>query len=580
MKHSCGEGELHRRTIILQKMIIPDKASEMYIRGGEISFGRIALKKGEKLTLDTYFNAFCFTKYRQYTSVENVSFGISANGSLAIKLMLFDGANEYCVTKGEGSLSAKLSELPENGILYPEITAIDDCTIMGGEFFSECTPNDISVCVAICTYKREEYVLRNINLLRSYNFSYIDKVFVSDNGQTLDCAALSDEFVSVLPNKNYGGSGGFTRGLIEANDGGFSHIILMDDDVSFHPETLEQMTVFVSLLKNAYINCWFSTGMLPLDQPWVQYELGAEWDGKKAIVHKHNVDIRDRHILCDNLINPDVGYGGWWTLLMPVSVTKNGLPYPFFIKFDDVEYGLRKPQDTEIITMNGIAVCHEAFDAKKNFVLDYYNLRNELTVNALYGKYGSFGAAKRFLYEVAKDLCLYRYDVIPLALKAAKDFLSGADFFLETDEELLNRELIEAAPKMKKLSDIPQWNEEMRCDKHKLDKRVSAIMLLTLGGHIIPSFLLKRQVNAVPLSGTGAKDCFLRKAVIQYQPGSDRGLLTKRSLAKFLKYGVLGCLTALRILLGFNRVKKELPVSKGKITSFDFWRAHLGISQE
>lgn len=564
-----------RRTMVLQKVIIPDQAAEMYVRGGRISSGRIFLKKGEKLTLDTYYNAFCFTKYRQYTTVENVGFRISAEGACEVNLVIFDGSSERCAAPGTSGI--KLSEFPEGGILYPEITALEDCMITGGEYVSECEPAEISACVAICTYKREQYVLRNMEILRSYGFSFIDRVFVVDNGNTIGRSYLSDGFISVLANRNYGGSGGFTRGLIEAKDGGFSHVILMDDDVDFHAETLEQMTTFVSLLKKEFSDSWFSAGMIPLDQPWIQYELGAEWNGSSATVHKHNADIRDRRTLCENLVNPGVGYGGWWTLLMPVIVTDNGLPYPFFIKFDDVEYGMRRRSETEIITMNGIAVRHEAFDKKKNIVLDYYNLRNELVVNAVYGKTSASGAAKRFLYEVAKDLCLYRYEAVLLALRAARDFLSGAEFFQTTDEEQLNRELIQSAPQMKRLSDIPQWSEELRCDQHELDKGFSVPMALTLGGHLVPSIFLSNQVNAVPISKTGAKDCFLRKRVIQYQLGGDMGLPTRRSFAKFLKYGFLGGVMTIRVLFGYSGARKKLLLCKSKITSFDFWRIHLDI---
>jgi len=518
--------------MVLQQMIIPDRDTELYFSGGAVCSGAISLKSGETVSFGTYYNSFCYSKYLQYTVADRVSFTAEASGSVSARLMCFDGTEHSCIAKSSGcTVSAELAQLPQAGYIYAEVTAHDDCLIRSAAYSADCTPRDISVCIAVCTFRREEYVLRNIERLRAFDFTCIDRVFFSDNGNTLDREGLSDGFITVLQNKNYGGSGGFTRGLIEAKEGGFTHVILMDDDVEFHPETLEQMTVFVSLLKEDYRNSWFSAAMIPLDAPWRQFELGAEWNGKEAEVHKHDLDIRSPQALFDNLTNPDVQYGGWWTLLMPLSVTDNGLPYPFFIKFDDVEYGMRKPRGTEIITMNGIAVRHEAFDRKKSFVLDYYNLRNELIVNALYGKCGAFGAARRLMYELMKHLCLYRYDNIPLVLRAARDFLRGVDFFLETDEEQLNSALIAAAPKLLSLTQLGGWQEDMRCDEHILDKRISLPMILTLGGHLIPSFALKKQPSAVPLSRTGAVDCFGKASVIQYQPGGDNGFASKRSFA-------------------------------------------------
>ncbi len=562
----------------LQSVILPEneRYTELYHRG------KLTLSAGDLLSFDTYYNSFCFTKYREYTTAKDVRFDCRLTGRARVELCVFDGG-EHIVCGGvfseSASLSAAFSELPEKGYLYPKITAVTEVGFLSGEYSAECCAESISCCIAICTYKRERFVLDNTKLLREHQFSFIDRVFVIDNGNTLYADQLTDDFIKVLPNRNYGGSGGFTRGLIEAHDGGYSHVILMDDDVQFHPQTLEQMTVFVSILASGCRNHWFSTGMLPLDCPCRQFELGAEWDGRQAIVHKHDADILDRSALLDNLDNPQVEYGGWWTLLMPVSAMNKGLPYPFFIKFDDVEYGMRKSPDTQIITMNGIAVRHEAFDRKKSFVLDYYNLRNELVVNATYGKYGAFGAARRFLYEAAKQLCLYRYDNMPLVLRAVNDFLAGTDFFLSCDEESLNKELMSTAPKLLPLKDIPGWNESLRCDEHKLDKHITPAMAITLGGHLIPAFMLKNECSAVPLSRTGEADCFRKRSVIQYQLGGDMGTLTKRSFARFIKYSFISAGTAVKLLCRFSGTAKQFRDNSGALRTFEFWRAHLGIEK-
>ncbi len=562
--------------MLLQSLIIPEKTqySELYYRG------KTELAAGGAVSFDTYYNSFSYTKYCDYTSVERIVFNCRFSGTARVELCVFDGG-EHIICGGEFSdgaeLSAEIILLPKNGFLYPRITAASDVTFECGEYSADCIPTDISCCIAICTYKRESFVLRNTALLRAAEFSFIRRVFVVDNGNTLNSAALSDGFIEVLYNRNFGGSGGFTRGLIEAKDGGFTHVILMDDDVEFHPQTLEQMTVFISLLKEKYRKSWFSAAMIPLDDPSCQFELGAEWNGKRSVVHKHNANILDRTTLLDDLDNPNVEYGGWWTLLMPVSVTDGGLPYPFFIKFDDIEYGMRKPEDTQIITMNGIAVRHDAFDKKKSFVLDYYNLRNELVVNAVYGKYGGAGAAKRFMYEIAKHLSLYRYDNIPQVFRAAGDFLAGAEFFLSCDEEKLNGELIKSVPKLSPLGDICGWDESLRCDDHVLDKRLSPAMILTLGGHLIPVFMLKNEISAVPISRTGAVDCFGKRAVIQYQLGGGAGILAKRSFGKFLRYSFASVGMVFRLIFGFEKAKKSFIEKKDILCSEKFWRDHLGI---
>ncbi len=567
------------KALKLQSIIIPQQNFEAYFRGGEINNGEICLKADETLTTDTYYNGFCYTKYRDYTTVTSVRLLLEFNGSVRVKLMCFDGEKEHCVGENDGRnpLTAELSQLPEKGILYFSVTATEDSVISGAVYTADRASDDIKTCVAICTYKREQYVLHNLELLRSYKFSHIKRVYVSDNGNTLDVEGLSDGFIRILPNRNFGGSGGFTRGMIEARNNSFSHVILMDDDVEFHPETLERMTVLVSVLKDEYKTSWISAGMIPINEPWKQYELGAEWNGSEAIVHKHNADIRSRTSLIDNLDNPDINYAGWWTLLMPVCVTERGLPYPLFIKFDDVEYGLRNAGDTEVITMNGIAVRHEAFDRKKSFVLDYYNLRNRLIVNALYGKSNAVTATNRFWREIFRNLIQYRYDNIPIILRAAKDFLNATDILLHADEEQINSELISSVPTLVPLNDITEWNDSMRCDEHITDTRLTPLMALTLGGHLIPAFALKKETIAVPLSKTGTVDCLGRRSIIQYQLGSEYGIHLHRSFTKFIKYCLLSTIVAVKLLLGHGKSKRQLITVSSELTSFDFWTRHLNL---
>ncbi|MCM1054523.1 MAG: glycosyltransferase [Bacteroides sp.] len=556
----------------LQEIIFPqDNIDEtMFYRGDTM------LKSGEALSFDTYFNSFSYTKYRDYTRVGSVSFLCSFSGIAEIALCVFDG-EERTVRKAQAENSAEISvdfsELPEKGFLYPKITAISDCEFIGGKYSAEYEPNKINVCAAICTYKREQYVLKNIELLRNYKFSFINRVFVVDNGKTLE-PSLSDSFIEVLPNKNYGGSGGFTRGLIEAYDNSFSHIILMDDDVEFFPQTLEQITVFISLLTERFSKSWFGTGMFPLDKPWEQFELGAQWNGELTS-HKHRIDLRQQKNLLDNLDNPNLDYSAWWTLCMPISVTENGLPFPFFIKGDDIEYGLRKNHGTEIITMNAIGVRHEAFDRKTSFVLYYYNVRNELAINAVHKKYGTFKALKRFWFEILKQLILYRYDNCKIVFMAVRDFLRGVDFFLETDEEQLNNRLSQLVPQLVPLSELPEWNETMRSDEHARRNKITAAMVLTLGGHIIPAFALKKEIKAYPLSRIGTEDTFLRKSAVQYQLGGDKGILTRRSFAKFVKYGFRALGQSFVLLFKYRSVQKNYICRSAEITSFEFWRKHL-----
>lgn len=563
----------------LQSIIIPEReeCTELYYRGAA------ALSAGEALSFDAYFNCFDYTRYRKYTAVSEVRFSCSFAGSARVELCVYDGVERVVCGGGftrRAELCAQLAGLPEKGYLYPKFTALSDFRFESGEYLSECPQRDISCCIAICTYKRERYVLDNAQKLRDFGFSRISRAFIIDNGNTLDSAALSDDFVKVLPNRNYGGSGGFTRGLIEALDGGYTHVILMDDDVEFHPEVLERMTAFVSVLTDEHSRAHFSAAMLSAGCPYIQYEMGAGWDGQGAPQNeRHRLDVRSRDSLLKNITDEKIGYGAWWCFLMPVSdIAEYGLPYPLFIKIDDVEYGLRTCRDNPIVIMNGVAVRHEDFDSKYSLPLEYYYVRNRLAVNTMLGIRPLYNAVYRLMASSLKQLILYRYDVIPFVLQGVDDFLGGVDFFLKCDEERLNSALMQNAPRLVKLSEIEGWSEEMRALPRKTDyKFLTPACVLSFAGHIFPPFMLKKETGAAPLSKAGCSDTLRRRAVIQYQLGDDKGILTTRSAAKFIKYSFLTAGRLIKLLVRFGSVKRDYQARKGEISSVEFWRGHLGL---
>ena len=53
-----------------------------------------------------------------------------------------------------------------------------------------------------------------------------------------------------IANRNLGGAGGFARGLIAAEDGGFTHCLFMDDDAAFQMENLIRSFAFLRLARN------------------------------------------------------------------------------------------------------------------------------------------------------------------------------------------------------------------------------------------------------------------------------------------------------------------------------------------
>ncbi len=92
-------------------------------------------------------------------------------------------------------------------------------------------------------------------------------MFVVDNGRTLNVDEVSDDNVTVIPNANVGGAGGFARGMMAALDIDATHVLLMDDDVRVMPESFIRTFNLLSLRNDDYENAFINGAMLSLEAP-------------------------------------------------------------------------------------------------------------------------------------------------------------------------------------------------------------------------------------------------------------------------------------------------------------------------
>ena len=182
---------------------------------------------------------------------------------------------------------------------------------------------------------------------------------------------------------NFGGSGGFTRGIIEnlktkIND----YVLLMDDDIDLDTSVLERTYGLLCGLKDDYKESFLSGAMLRMHTPYIQHENTAYW--RKIRLHSFGKDwnLTDNQVLINNEKIPDIDnqYGAWWYCCIPLErIEKIGLPLPIFIKGDDMEYGIRN--NRKILHLNGIGVWHEAFENKSSVLTNYLSDRNMLIIN-------------------------------------------------------------------------------------------------------------------------------------------------------------------------------------------------------
>lgn len=406
---------------------------DLYIKGDSLDIrdGSVYLKKGQIVDFSTYFNLFSAQKWQNYTSISDVRIQLHIRGNY--KITVYEVSQQqkrelYSETGHDDyQKDIPLKSCQANFITFT-LTALEEgVQFWGGAYYGQFEDvQNTEIGIIICTFKREEYVKRNLKMLQGLmqeNPHF--HVMVIDNGQTLP--EICNEQLQVIHNRNYGGSGGFTRGLMEqVNQGTNNYVLMMDDDILIETSSLERVYALCRHIKSQYAQQMIAGSMMSMDEPTIQYENTAYW-GK---VRLHSLGQGFDLTAIEDLIKNDQlplkqnKYAAWWFCCIPMAVVrKNGYPLPNFIKGDDMEYGIRNRRD--IITMNGIGVWHEAFAKKMSPVVNYYSDRNMLILNEFADGCGRGTVFFSMIARLGRHIL--RGDTVGIRIfeSAVRDYMSG-----------------------------------------------------------------------------------------------------------------------------------------------------------
>lgn len=583
---------------------------DMYLHGEEQMYqinpeGTLVLKPCGTVIFNTYFNAFSVEKWLKYTRIPNLCFEFTGKGDIIVRIW-----NEFLGERGknEKNLIAEHIQTQQEklknrinipldrcqyGIIYIEIEnkGNDNGEFISGEFLTTADENNaVELTLDICTYKRETYLYHNLKILKEKLWDNPQSVLyhkfhviIVDNGCTVSTESL-EEWITVYPNKNAGGTAGFTRGMLEALDKGtFTHILLMDDDVEIKPSALEKTYVLLTLLKEEYKDSIIGGAMLRRDFGFIQQESGGRFQDNRIISGHAGVDLRkaENVILNEKDERPD--YNAWWYCCIPVSmIQQKGLPLPLFIHYDDVEYGIRF--QCEIILMNGICVWHEAFENKRPSVNEYYDIRNALIVNSIYNdNFGKWQIFKILCRRMLTNLFRYRYRDICLNMRALEDFLSGPEWLMNQDAEVLHKQLMESGYHYKEKSKIKikpkeSTNPENIISGKNNSNQIQKKKLVSLNGWLLPACKDKTPVPV--MAGESPHVYYRKKCVWIYDPDTELGFYTKKEPKQlFLLAGRLVRIY-FHIQTGYKKVQRSYRQHMDTMCSRGFWNKYLELKGE
>ena len=573
----------------------------------------------------TYFNACSLAKWKKYAGIKRVYLHLEfANEAIkkedACTIQFFGRSYLDSAASSLASgvrLTSTMGKTKENGslvfdLLIPETDyevigfALD---VRGGVvlekayYYARVAEEQINpVKIALCTttFLKEDYIIPNIELVKNEVLAADDVIaknfhmFVIDNGRTLDAEALSDEGVTVLPNPNVGGSGGFARGMMEAmkHDENFTHVLLMDDDVSISTESLRRTFNLLSLATGKYKNAFINGAMLVAEEPNRQFEdvsyvvnSGAYASVKS---NKYYMD-QQQYIVSNEHIDVEIpkAYGAWWFSCIPVSAIEQvGLPLPLFVRCDDVEYGMRaKPI---YMTMNGICVWHDGFMGRSRASVDSYQyVRNFLIMIAMTDCSSQDLFMLRMERALRLQLRVMSYDAADLILDGIADYLKGPDYFASLNGEEVIKRNAKKNEKLVPLDELAEpyrnvtYNKRLLGDQSYIKPFLKLMRTLPYDRHLLPDVLLRDTPEAVFYSGLSilSPRTIGTKTLVAIDLEGNQGAVRHMDRERYQQ--IMDRWKALKSELKErgDEVRAAYKEAQLYLTSTEFWEKYLGLDE-
>lgn len=573
----------------------------------------------------TYFNALSVEKLKRYTSATGFSLTLETKGTsfsyIQTTADVFSSSpREVQETSAEIPESSEwtvhsfdlLAE--ENPILVGfKIVTSGDLYIRSGSYSIEFDHElrDVELMLSTTTFKKEAYIKANIAKIKdeilgsNEDIASHFRMFVVDNGRTLDVSDLQGDGVSICPNDNVGGAGGFTRGMIEALDASspVTHILLMDDDVSISSESIIRTYNLLRAVNDEYANAFISGAMLSHETADEQWEdtgyMTPEGTFSPAkpplrLTKFEDLIYNESYRVPGPIKKLHQRYAAWWYCAMPLdAVRKNGLPLPYFVRCDDAEYGVRCAP--EFMTMNGIGIWHDSFHYRYNAAVERY----QTTRNTMIAQYTTgFSPNSDFMHELDRNMYLelkkFGYDNAELLLNAFEDFMKGPDFY--SAPGAAEKTFMDANRNKEKLHPLAEVEKQAQ-DLGLADFKVSNLNRQLIDGdkpramsQHLNDFLTNNGQRFIVTQGDGY--AVIPNVGWAYPAGAIRG---KKYLIVIDWYNRVG---AVRVkdtarykqiekrykadLKRFKANKKQLSeayaASREKVTSIAFWKNYLGMT--
>lgn len=414
----------------------------------------------------TYFNALPASYWRRWSILDSVvlRLELAGHGRVDMYRSKADGSRihvqgqEFAVAPGAETVTLELETdfgpFEDGGWLWFDITTDTAVTLVSGGWYAPIeAPGEGRIAVGMPTFNRPTDAVKTLAALGAdpLVLAQIDAVIIPDQGTRKvvdepgfdEAAAVLGDRLAIHDQPNLGGSGGYSRVMYEAlKSTSAEYIVYMDDDIEIEPDSILRSLAFARFAESPVL---VGGQMLNLQERSHLHVMGEVvdrnifmWSAAPNVEYDHDfakypLRDRDNSKLLHRRIDGD--FNGWWTCVIPRQVAEQlGQPLPLFLKWDDVEYGLRaREAGYPTVTLPGAAVWHMAWSDKDDAIdwQAYFHLRNRLVVASMYQPGNGRAMIAHTVKATVKHLLCLEYSTVAVQNLAIRDFLAGPQRLFE-----------------------------------------------------------------------------------------------------------------------------------------------------
>jgi galactofuranosylgalactofuranosylrhamnosyl-N-acetylglucosaminyl-diphospho-decaprenol beta-1,5/1,6-galactofuranosyltransferase len=408
-----------------------------------------------EVSFAAYFNAFPASYWRRWSTLRTLRLRLDVEGAGRIDIYRSKAdatqihVHGELVEGGRRELDIELDLTPfeDGGWYWFDISTEDSELVVhsGGWHAPVAAPGCAAVTIGMPTFNRPTDCVATLLAIGEDELvrSIVTAVVIPDQGVAkvrdqdgfADAQATLGDRLRIIDQANIGGSGGYARVMYEALENtDCEQILYMDDDIVLEADSILRAVAFSRFARHPML----VGGQMLQAQARSRLHAWGEivdrqrmrWNKAPGTEYDHDFaqySLRDTAWMHRRT---DVDYNAWWMCLIPRTVAEHvGLPLPLFIKWDDVEYGLRaRAAGYPTATVPGVGIWHMSF-ADKDDATDwqaYFHLRNRLVGAALHGteERPTTLLTDSFKHALKHALAM-EYSTLALQEMAIRDFLAG-----------------------------------------------------------------------------------------------------------------------------------------------------------